>query len=196
MLLNFGIILKRTNTCNISQLYLYHFYRIEKQGAFKIKKRSLSISDSSAIGDTVIAVATSEPGQKLTSIHFSPMSTMLNSNFGKAIPLHLLKTSFSMVSPGRAVAGSGRNIASVSNFEPFPFFMPINIDFGLSNTASFSDWIKNVEKFYEPTFAGKGEFKTVTTVNSNGHVHGKVKTVSFDKIPNSDVKIVSSESSV
>lgn len=155
------------------------------------------ISDSAVVGDTVIAVAAAGPGQKFTSIRYPPTSTQFNSNFHETVPENLLRTSFSMVTPGRAVAGSGRNFVSVSNFEPFPFFMPINIDgFGLGSPASFSDWIKNIEKFYEPTFAGNGEFKTVTTVTNNGHVHGKVKTVTFDKTPNSNVKIVRSESSV
>lgn len=155
------------------------------------------IIDSSASGDTVIAVAASGPNEKFPGIYFSPVQR--DSDFDKTIPGHLLKTSFNMVSPGQSVVGSGRNIGPVSNLEPFPFllFMPINIDgseFG--NTASFSDWIKNIGKFYEPSFVGKGEYKSVTTINNNGHVYGKIKTVSFDKNPNSDVKIVSSESSV
>lgn len=88
---------------------------------------------------------------------------------------------------------------SASALEPFPFllFMPGNIHGpGLGNTAYFSDWLKNIRTFDKPCFVGKGEFKSVTTVNNNDHVYGKINTVSFDKNHNSGVKIVSSQSSV
>lgn len=158
----------------------------------------MSITDSSAIGDTVTAIASSGPNEKFTGIYFSPVSTQVDSDFDKTMS-EGLKTSFSMVSSGQSVVGSGRNIVSVSNFEPFPFllFMPSTTDdSGLSNTASYNDWIKNIRKFSEPSFEGKGEFKYVTKVNNNGNVHSTIKTVSFDKNPNADVKIVSSQRSV
>lgn len=158
----------------------------------------MSITDSSAIGDTVTAVASLGPNEKFTGIYFSPVSTQVDSDFHKTMPEDL-KTSFSMVSSGQPVVGSGRNIVSASDFEPFPFllFMPSTTDdLGLSNTVSFSDWIKNIRKFSEPSFEGKGEFKYATTVNNNGNVHSTIKTVSFDKNSNADAKIISSQSSV
>lgn len=159
---------------------------------------SLSITDPSAIGDTIIAVAAIGPDEKFTRIHFSPASIQLRSYFDKTIPELLLRTGFGNISPGQPAVETNRNYVSVSNFEPFPYllFKPMNIDgSGFGNTASFGDWLKNVGKFKE-SFVGKGEFKSVTTVNNNGRVHSKIKTVSFDKNPNSDVKIVSSQSSV
>lgn len=53
----------------------------------------MPIADSSAIGDTVIAVAAFVPGEKFTGVHISPMSTHLNSDFDKIFRERLLKTS-------------------------------------------------------------------------------------------------------
>ncbi|KAI8438069.1 hypothetical protein MSG28_010713 [Choristoneura fumiferana] len=46
------------------------------------------------------------------------------------------------------------------------------------------NWVRGVES-HEPNYNGNGEIKTVTTINDNGHVYGKVKTVTFDNAKNS-----------
>lgn len=38
---------------------------------------------------------------------------------------------------------------------------------------------KGFENFYEPSFGGSG-VNTVTAVNDNGHIYGKINSVPFD----------------
>lgn len=146
-------------------------------------KLTVFFSGSSASGDTVFTISSSDPDiEKYINFDFTKAlgAKQETPNFFREITRSPFDTSFTFASPGKAAAGSGRSFVSASNFDKFSlpfFFMPTSYEsFGFGNLGS---WLKNIEGHYDSSLLGNGEIKTVTAVN-NGHVYGEVKTVTFD----------------
>lgn len=137
----------------------------------------LFITGNSPSGDTVIAISSSDPNiEKYLTVNFSNNSENVEEpNFNRS-PSDTFHRTFSTALAGTNTS-SGRNFGS---FNPFllPFLnFPLNLEgLGLNIRPG---WVQGVES-YEPNYNGNGEIKTMTAINDNGHVYGKVKTVTFD----------------
>lgn len=96
-------------------------------------------------------------------------------------PQGVLRSSYSVAVPGKAVAGSGRSFASASTGPFLPIFtFPIGPEGFGYNDYSFKDWVRNVDSFYNPNFPGNGAVSSATAISDNGHVYGSVNGVTFD----------------
>lgn len=121
----------------------------------------------------MVAISSSDPElEKLFTLNFQQPEEMFGHNFN--IP----------IAPPRPTSiGTGRVFTSSSSFNPFnfPIFnIPLNLEgIGLSNIG-FPNWFRSFENFYDPAYSGNGDINSVTAVNDNGHIYGKVNSVSFD----------------
>lgn len=148
-------------------------------------------TESTPYGDSIIAISSSDPEvekywlNSYTTKQINPENSLLRSNFYKPevqsfSNLGAGVKSFS-AAPEKTIAGSSRSFEESSHINPFfvPFLLPPNFDvFQLNN------WFRNIENVYEqpdPKYIGDGEVRTVTAVNDNGHVYGKIETVHLDK---------------
>ncbi|XP_075992458.1 uncharacterized protein LOC142987524 [Anticarsia gemmatalis] len=142
--------------------------------------------ESTPNGESIVSISSSDPNverylsqQFQTRSGFTQVKSDPNENVQR-IP-GAVHSSVSIAVPGKAVAGGGRSFASASSGPFLPIFsFPINPDFGFDTFPDLKHWVRNVESYYDPAFAGNGQINTVTAINDNGHVYGKVNTVTFD----------------
>ncbi|KAJ0182770.1 hypothetical protein K1T71_002139 [Dendrolimus kikuchii] len=109
-------------------------------------------------GQSVVAISSSGPtGQK----YFASASASQQRSFGRDAwnPVQ----SFSVASPVKSVAGTGRSFNT----------LPIN------NPAIDLNWLRNLESFYDPQFNTDGA-TSIIAINENGHIYGKINNVPFD----------------
>lgn len=149
------------------------------------------VLESTPNGESIVAISSSDPNvEKYFKQQFATRSgfTQLIDDEKKhpldnqpTRPQGAVHSSFSVAVPGKAIAGAGRSFASASSGPFLPIFsFPIaSQDFGFNN-FDLNDWVRNVESFYNPNFAGNSHVNTVTAVNDNGHVYGNVNSVTFD----------------
>ncbi|XP_049874374.1 uncharacterized protein LOC126372585 [Pectinophora gossypiella] len=174
---------------NMSCVRLFFFLNFY----FFVEAIPVVLRGSSNNGDAVIAIASSDPEVEKYFAAKYPSDSNEDSRVIKNIPEDIFQRSFSFSSPGEAAAGTGRSFVSTSNLNPFSFplfFMPLNLEeFGLNNPDV--NWARNFEDLYNPGLLGEGvKSVTATAVSNNGHVYGKVKTVTVDDKGKSQSKTV------
>nr|XP_004932418.1 uncharacterized protein LOC101746734 isoform X1 [Bombyx mori] len=128
----------------------------------------LVLRESSPSGESIVAISTSDTNG-------DSFATRTNDGSRKRIA-----QSISVASSGKT--GTGRSFASASSSAGHPYLFP----FYISPFQGFpiNDWVRNVESFYDPSFAGHGE--SITAVNENGHIYGEINGVPFDNSAKSD----------
>lgn len=83
--------------------------------------------------------------------------------------------SFSIATPQRTIAGTGRSFGGSPN--P-PFLLPFLTAPSMEG-FDFNNWFRNIEPFYDPSFSNHGAGgvgASATVVNDNGRVYSKVES--------------------
>ncbi|XP_035448049.2 uncharacterized protein LOC118274576 [Spodoptera frugiperda] len=145
--------------------------------------------ESTPNGESIVAISSSDPNvEKYFTEQFATRSGFTqvhpeeqNRPYNNGPNGQGVHSSVSIAVPGKAVAGAGRSFASASTGPFVPLFaFPIAPEgFGFNN-FDLKDWVRNVESFYNPHFAGNGQVNTATAINDNGHIYGNVNKVAFD----------------
>lgn len=136
-------------------------------------------SESSPNGESVIAISSSNPEVEKYILDYAEHAKQKQGSpatVGQANTIGTAVRSFSVSTPEKTIIGSGRSFGD-SFSDPFfaPYFVAPNLEgFDIRN------WLRNLESFYDPNFAGSGRSVSATAVSNNGQVYGKVETRNLD----------------